>query len=638
MTVSQPTRSLTLKVAEDAYRGDAQFNVFVDGAQVGGTQTATASHAAGAWQDVTLTGTFSSTPRSVEVRFLNDAWGGSPGSDRNLYVDHLVLGTTTYQAEAAANSAGSAVGQAAGLYSAGSLVFDTTKAPAAATAAPTASATAAAPAPAATTPAAATLTLRVAEDAYRGDAQFNVFVDGAQVGGTQTATASHAAGAWQDVTLTGTFSSTPRSVEVRFLNDAWGGSPGSDRNLYVDHLVLGTTTYQGEAAANSAGSAVGDAAGLYAAGSLVFDTTKAPAATTPALAATTVTAVTAPTPVLTTPVVTTPVVSTPVVTTPVASRSSAPGLSLLGVNLAGADFSAGKLPGVFGTDYTYPTHAEVDYYAAKGLGVIRLPFLWERLQPTQGGALNASELGRIDDVVSYATAKGLKVVLDPHDYGSGYGHVIGSAQTPNSAFADFWGRLAGHFAGNANVMFGLMNEPNKQDATQWLASANAAIGAIRASGATRQEILVPGSYWDGAHSWVSSDNDTTVGNGIVDPSRNYAFEVHQYLDGDSSGTSADVVSATIGVDRLTAVTQWAESTGNRLFLGEFGVSQDAASLKAMDNMLAYMDQHAVWQGATYWAAGPWWGDYMYSIEPAGLGTAHVTDKPQMDVLEKFITT
>jgi aryl-phospho-beta-D-glucosidase BglC (GH1 family) len=47
---------------------------------------------------------------------------------------------------------------------------------------------------------------------------------------------------------------------------------------------------------------------------------------------------------------------------------------LLGVNLAGAEFGS-NVPGVFGTDYTYPTHTEIDYYAAKGMSVVRLPFL-----------------------------------------------------------------------------------------------------------------------------------------------------------------------------------------------------------------------------------------------------------------------
>jgi endoglucanase len=306
---------------------------------------------------------------------------------------------------------------------------------------------------------------------------------------------------------------------------------------------------------------------------------------------------------------------------------------LLGVNLAGAEFGS-NVPGVFGTDYTYPTHAEIDYYASKGLGVIRLPFLWERMQRTEFGALDATELGRLTDVVNYATSKGLKIEIEPHDYGYGFGALIGSAQTPNSAFADFWGKLAQHFESNPNVIFGLMNEPHDQSATTWLGSANTAISAIRGAGAVSQEILVPGSYWDGAWTWTSTDNAAVVGTGVQDPAHNFAFEVHQYLDSDGSGTHPGAVSATIGVERLTAITQWAEATGNHLFLGEVGVTTDQTSLTALDGMLTYMQQHTdAWQGATYWAGGPWWGNYMFSIEPQ-----NGVDKPQMAILVQHLAS
>ena len=93
------------------------------------------------------------------------------------------------------------------------------------------------------------------------------------------------------------------------------------------------------------------------------------------------------------------------------------------------------------------------------------------------------------------------------------------------------------------------------------------------------------------------------------------------------------MSADIGVKRLLDITAWAETTGNRLFLGEVGVSQDQTALTALDNMLTYMQQHTdVWQGVTYWAGGPWWGNYMFSIEPQ-----NGVDKPQMSVLVKHET-
>src|SRR4029077_2772405 len=97
---------------------------------------------------------------------------------------------------------------------------------------------------------------------------------------------------------------------------------------------------------------------------------------------------------------------------------------LLGVNLAGAEFGS-NVPGVFGTDYTYPTHAEIDYYASKGLGVIGLPFLWERMQHSEFGPLDPTELSRLTDVVNYATGKGLKIGIEQHDYGKGCVTVFG---------------------------------------------------------------------------------------------------------------------------------------------------------------------------------------------------------------------
>jgi endoglucanase len=63
------------------------------------------------------------------------------------------------------------------------------------------------------------------------------------------------------------------------------------------------------------------------------------------------------------------------------------------------------------------------------------------MQLSEFAALNSSELSRLDDVVDYATGKGLKIEIEPHDFGYGFNALVGSAQTPNSAFADFWGKL-----------------------------------------------------------------------------------------------------------------------------------------------------------------------------------------------------
>jgi endoglucanase len=308
-------------------------------------------------------------------------------------------------------------------------------------------------------------------------------------------------------------------------------------------------------------------------------------------------------------------------------------VKLTGVNLAGAEFGENNLPGIYNQHYTYPTRAEVDYFISKGMNTFRLPFRWERLQHEAFGSLDGPEIGRIKNFINYTSSKGAFTILDPHNYARYYGNLIGSANLPADAFADFWKKVATEFKHDSLVIFGLMNEPHSMSTEQWLAGANSAIAAIRSAGAPNL-VLVPGNGWSGAHSWTSNwygTPNSTVMKGVVDSLDNYAYDVHQYFDNNSSGTSSTCVSATVGADRLKTFTTWLRVNNKKGFLGEFGIANNEMCLDALDNMLAYIhDNRDVWYGWTYWAAGPWWGDYMFSVEPQG-----GNDKPQMAVLEKY---
>ena len=94
-----------------------------------------------------------------------------------------------------------------------------------------------------------TLQIAVSEDAYGGDAQFTVSVDGQQVGGVLTATSAHGSGQSNLVNVLGNWAAGPHTVTVTFLNDAWGGSPDTDRNLYVDGATFNGVDVSGAAAA-----------------------------------------------------------------------------------------------------------------------------------------------------------------------------------------------------------------------------------------------------------------------------------------------------------------------------------------------------------------------------------------------------
>jgi endoglucanase len=305
-----------------------------------------------------------------------------------------------------------------------------------------------------------------------------------------------------------------------------------------------------------------------------------------------------------------------------------------GINLAGLEFGARHLPGRAGTDYGSPTIAELAYYAGCGANTARLPFLWERLQPRLGGPLDVAYLGLIDGLVHGARAAGLTLVLDAHQYGrrreGGQSRIIGEDLAVTSQhFADFWSALASHFAAQSHVVFGLLNEPHDQDLDNLVRVQNAAIAAIRATGA-RHLILVSGNGWSGAHSWISRGNGEAMLN-IQDRIDNFAFDAHQYLDRDSSGTNAQCAPGS-GAQRLAAFTQWARQHRKKGFLGEFGAAANDRCLTELGALLSFVDAHTdVWLGWTYWAGGPWWGDsYPLTIEPHDLDQPQ--DRPQMRVL------
>lgn len=301
---------------------------------------------------------------------------------------------------------------------------------------------------------------------------------------------------------------------------------------------------------------------------------------------------------------------------------------MIGVNLAGAEFGTGR--GVYGTDYIYPSASELDYYQDKGVTLIRLPFTWERMQPTLGGELDQAELGRMTDFLDAAAQRGMQVVIDLHNFGRYDGKAIGSDSVPISAFADFWSKLAGDLAGHPAVSsFGLMNEPHDMGGpTVWPAAAQAAVDAIRATG-SQQTIIVSGDNWSTAADWQNNNANLIVN----DPLAKILYEAHAYFDragmGTYTGYDADGAYPTIGVDRVQPFIDWLKANNLNGFIGEFAVPDgDPRWLPVLDNFLHVIDENHI--SATYWAGGPWWGSYNLAIEPT-----NGTDRPQMNVLERY---
>jgi endoglucanase len=299
------------------------------------------------------------------------------------------------------------------------------------------------------------------------------------------------------------------------------------------------------------------------------------------------------------------------------------------VNLSGAEFGT-ALPGVEGNDYDWPSNADVDYFLSKGMNIFRVGFLWERVQPALSGDFAPTYTAELDALVAYATSKRATVLLNPANFARYYGNLVGSAQVPVAAFANFWSRLALRYAGNSRVIFGLVNEPHDMPTEQWVAAANQAILAIRAAGA-KNTVYVPGNGWTGAYSWADTwygtSNAVAMLN-VVDPANKIVFEAHQYLDASSGGDTADCVSTTIGRERLQPFITWLRANGKRGAIAEFAGGNNATCNAAVTDMLATMEGASdVLEAWLWWAAGPGWGNYIFTLEPT-----NGMDAPQMSLL------
>lgn len=303
-----------------------------------------------------------------------------------------------------------------------------------------------------------------------------------------------------------------------------------------------------------------------------------------------------------------------------------------GINLSGAELNPDRIPGVMGKDYTYPPIQELDYYQRKGFDVVRLPFLWERLQPSLFGKLDEAELSRLKSFVAAAGARNMQVILSPHNFGryrlSGKETLIGTTRVPIEAFDDFWHKVAAEFAGNDAVYaLSLMNEPHDSWGL-WKRTAQAGLDAIRRADRKRL-VLIPGDHWSDASRWQQY-NDNLI---LDDPCSCIMYEAHQYFDFDDSGTyklgyTLNGASPDRGVERVRPFVEWLKQHNLRGIITEFGVpNDDPRWLELVQRLLVYLAQENIpW---VYWAGGPWWGNYPLSAEPK-----NGVDSPIMAVLTK----
>lgn len=320
----------------------------------------------------------------------------------------------------------------------------------------------------------------------------------------------------------------------------------------------------------------------------------------------------------------------------VVSQPTADSPRMFGVNLAGAEFG--------GYAFWQTNPATWDYYQSKGLTLIRMPVKWERIQPALYGPVNFTQM---DQCVALAAARGMKVIIDLHNYASYGGNTLGGAGLPIDAMVNVWEQIADHYKNEPAVYgYDLMNEPVGINMATWSSAAQRTVDAIRKKDASRY-VIVEGLAYSKATTWVPTSGTGNITLDIRDPIGRLIYSAHSYWDykdnpyasppyygSDGIYRSDDVPAPDIGVKHVKPFVEWLKTRpyayGN---VGEYCVPNNYYSAgwnEAMANFLQYLSDNNI--GATYWAGGDNWTSSPTVCQPQPFPG---TDKPQMAVLELF---
>ncbi|KFY29927.1 hypothetical protein V493_02206 [Pseudogymnoascus sp. VKM F-4281 (FW-2241)] len=92
---------------------------------------------------------------------------------------------------------------------------------------------------------------------------------------------------------------------------------------------------------------------------------------------------------------------------------------------------------------------------------------------------------------------------------------------------------------------------------------------------------------------------------LTDPASNLAFDVHEYLDVDFSGSHT--ACEHLASEALAPLTAWLKEHSFKAMITEFGASNGTQCESYVADILNYMADNEEYIGWTAWAAGPFWG-------------------------------
>ncbi len=219
--------------------------------------------------------------------------------------------------------------------------------------------------------------------------------------------------------------------------------------------------------------------------------------------------------------------------------------------------------------------------------------------------LNPKWFATLDGLVNEAVKQDLNVVLDMHDYERCFEDV----KRCRTQVLAFWEQVAAHYrhAPN-NLVFEILNEPNRAMNDHWNALLVDALAVIRKTNPTRNVLIGP-AFWNNI-AWLPK-LELPAGDRHIIVSVHY-YEPHRFthqgatwgdaewrkLSGIRWGSAADYAKLESDFDAAQA---WAKKHDRPLFLGEFG-AYDKAPLEDRVKYTAAVARAAEKRGWawTYW--------------------------------------
>lgn len=236
---------------------------------------------------------------------------------------------------------------------------------------------------------------------------------------------------------------------------------------------------------------------------------------------------------------------------------------------------------------------------------------FRHMEKTNGWALSGKWLATLDWAVTRATAQGLQVILDLHEFQA----MAKNPQANKEQFLAFWKQLSPLYQ-NApdSVMFEILNEPNGDLTPElWNRYLGDALAIIRQKNPARAVVVGPGF-------WNSIDHLQELK--LPADDRHLIVTVHYYKpmefthQGASWTNQKDRTGIPWGTDAeresvtrdFSKVATWAAENNRPVYLGEFGAYDKAA----MDLRVLYTTfvSRAAEKSGWSWAYWQFDGDFI----------------------------